>query len=138
MNTEDLATVPLKLSPDQCDHIVVVTEAVRSTVQRDEAFATGHVIQQRLRLAVRNDVDIRIDNQPVELLQRVCLQRDIRVVGVTNLDPPLSHHRHQSSSQVTGPMMPVVSQEQESEISPVARLDSDQHESRSDHSARDN
>jgi hypothetical protein len=85
-------------------------------VQRDEPLAAGDIVQQNLRLTGGDDIDICVDDQPVERFQRVRRERDFSVVGVPHLDPPLSQHGHQMGSQITRPMMSVVTEKQQLEI----------------------
>ena len=106
--------VPQELPTHQRDDVVVVPKAVARTVQRDEALATGDVIEQRLGLVILDLVDVREQHQPVELRELLVIQV-ADDIGVFQLNPASLHHRLQLPEPSTRLMMPVVTKIQQLE-----------------------
>src|SRR5205085_2713990 len=65
---------------------------VAGAVQRDEALAAGHVVEQRLLLLGRNLIDVGVDDQAVVAGQRLGPQ-GARLLGVRHVDAAGGHRR---------------------------------------------
>jgi hypothetical protein len=71
---ERACAMPLKLRPDQLDVLGRIQEAIRRTMQRDEAFAAGDIIEQRLLLLGRNLRRVGIDDQAIVFAERLRIE----------------------------------------------------------------
>ena len=104
--------VLLELGADQRDVLGGVQEAERGAVQRDEAAAARHVVEQRLLLVLADPGRIGVDEQRVILAERLGVQ--VRhLLGVGDLDPASGQHRGDLRVAIGGAVVPLVAEEED-------------------------
>ncbi len=113
LRAEHPRSMLLKLCPHQFNVLGRIQEAVRSTVQRNKAFAPRHIVQERLFLFGGNLGCVGVDQQSVVLAERLQVKIG-RGVGVGQFNAPLRQYGRQFGEPFSGPMMAVVAQEQNS------------------------
>ena len=118
LGAKHLSAMPLELPAHELHDFRIVPPAVRGTVERNESFAARNIIQHSLRLSVFDPVDVGIQHQPIEAVQRV--GREVfHAIRVLQLNPPLFQHRRKLMKHINWPMMPIVAHEEQFQISGV-------------------
>ncbi len=113
INGEDTGAMSLELGPNQSNDLLVVAKTVGRTVQRNESTAVVDVVEQRFGLIVGDFIDIRVNDQAVQLTQPVRVEGSCDVIGVLYVDPAGGKRRKQFCRAACRLMVSVVTKEQQ-------------------------
>ena len=115
LSRKDLPAMPLKLRTHQRNDVFVISPAIGRAVQRNKSLAASDIVQHRFRLSIFDAIDISVQNQPVELRQR--LRSEIfHLVRILQLDAAICERWSEFLKPRFRTMMPVVAHEQQREV----------------------